>query len=332
MTRRTVSTATVAILLAAGVSAHTSLPASLELKETAPGFFELTFRIPVTEGAPPAIFPVLPEHCSPVEDPAETSAPTSVFTRANVACGDRGLSGQTIGIEGLRMTIMDVVVRIVFADGSVVTKILRPHEPSFTVSGGSARGTDTAGYALMGVAHILGGIDHLLFVAGILLIVRGTGRLLKAITAFTVAHSITLALAVLGLVRFSPPPVEAVIALSLVFVAVELSNHHRGIDGLTYRRPWLVAFSFGLLHGFGFAGTLSSVGIPAGEIPRALLSFNIGVEAGQLLFIAAFAAAIRSVGVLQLAVPRWAAAAPSYAIGTLASYWFLQRCMVVIVK
>lgn len=328
MSRRTALAAIAGVLLAADVNAHTSLPASLELKETAPGFFELTFRVPVTEGAPPAIFPVLPDHCVPVEDPSETAAPTSLFTRANVACGERGLAGHAVTIEGLRMTIMDVVVRVVFADGTSITKILRPHEPAFTVTGGSARGTDIAGYAAMGVGHILGGIDHLLFVAGILLIVKGTARLLKAITAFTVAHSITLALATLGIVRFSPPPVEAVIALSLVFVAVELSNHHRGIDGLTYRSPWLVAFAFGLLHGFGFAGTLSSVGIPAGEIPRALVSFNVGVEAGQLLFIGAFTAAIRSLAVLQIAAPRWAVPIPAYTIGTLASFWFMQRSLV----
>jgi hydrogenase/urease accessory protein HupE len=178
----------------------------------------------------------------------------------------------------------------------------------------------------LGVGHILTGLDHLLFVAGLLLIVAGFTRLLKAITAFTVAHSVTLGLAALGVVDVPPTPVEAVIALSIVFLAVELAQHHRGADRLTYRKPWLVASAFGLLHGFGFAGTLTRIGIPAGDIPLALLSFNLGVEAGQLCFIAAVLALVYSLRTLEIAPPRWTRPIPAYALGSFASFWFLERC------
>jgi len=326
------SGAVVFLLVVWGVArgeAHTTLPAYLELTEIRPGLFELLWRVPAAEGPPPAIYPVLPSNCRPVRDPSETATPTFLLTRASIDCGAKGLVDQEILIEGLRVTIMDVLVRITFVDAASVTRILRAAEPSVVVRKGERYRGDASGYLRLGVGHILTGIDHLLFVLGLLMIVAGFPRLLKAITAFTVAHSVTLGLATFGVVRVATTPVEAVIALSIMFLAVELAQHHRGADGLTYRKPWLVAFMFGLLHGFGFAGTLTQIGIPAGDIPLALLSFNIGVEAGQLGFIAVVVALVYSLRTLEITPPAWARSIPAYAIGSFASFWFLDRCALI---
>ena len=322
----------IALLLAlpaAPAQAHTSLPAYLGLNELAPGTFSIIWRVPAVEGPPPAIFPVLPAHCAAPDIPSAVELPGSIVTNGVVACGETGLAGQTIAIDGLRVTIMDTLVRIAFADGTSVTQILRPQEPSFVVGEQSNRRVDGWGYFRLGVDHILSGIDHLLFVFGVLWIVAGFRRLLKAITAFTVAHSITLGLATLGFVRVPPAPVEALVALSIVFLAVEIAQRDRGVASLTYRRPWVVAFAFGLLHGFGFAGTLSQIGIPPGDIPLALLSFNVGVEIGQIAFITAALALFAALRTLEIRARPWMQSVPAYTIGCLGSFWFLQRCAVV---
>ena len=313
----------------APAQAHTSLPAYLGLSELAPGTFSVIWRVPAVEGPPPDIAPVLPPHCVVPDIPSAVELPGSIFTSGVVACGQAGLVGETITIDGLRVTIMDTLVRIAFADGTSMTRILRPQEPSFVVGDDTERRVDGWGYFRLGVDHILSGIDHLLFVFGVLWIVAGLRRLLQAITAFTVAHSITLGLATLGFVRVPPAPVEALVALSIVFLAVEIARRDRGATSLTYRQPWVVAFAFGLLHGFGFAGTLSQIGIPPGDIPLALLSFNVGVEAGQIGFIAAALALFASLRTLEIHPRPWMQSVPAYTIGPLASLWFLQRCAVI---
>ena len=314
---------------AANAQAHTSLPAYLELKETAPGSFRMLWRVPAAEGPPPAIYPVFPSNCTVPERLIAEEAPGSVVERGTIHCEPKGLADQKLVIEGLSVTILDVLVRITFSDGSSVTQILRPLEPSFVVHKGGRSRVDAPGYVRLGIGHILYGIDHLLFVLGLLLIVPAVSTLLKTITAFTLAHTTTLAVATLGIVRVPPTPIEAVIALSIVFLAAELAQHRRGTQGLTYRKPWIVAFAFGLLHGFGFAGTLSRIGIPPPDIPLALFSFNIGVEAGQVAFVAAVLAFIYSLRTLNIQWPRWAYYVPPYAIGSLASLWFLQRCALI---
>ena len=246
-----------AILLSGAASnlhAHTSLPGYLELQETAPGSFEMVWRIPAAEGPPPAIYPVFPSNCVVPQELTSEDAPGSVVERGLIRCGSQGLSGKKLGIENLNVTILDVLVRITFADGSSVTQMLRPLAPSFIVHKDGRSRVDALGYVRLGIGHILYGVDHLLFVLGLLLIVPGRRQLLKTITAFTLAHTLTLGLATFGVVRIAPTPIEAVIALSIVFLAAELAQHQRGVEGLTYRKPWLVAFAFGLLHGFGFAG------------------------------------------------------------------------------
>ena len=182
-------------------------------------------------------------------------------------------------------------------------------------------------YLVLGIEHILGGIDHLLFVLGLLLIVRGFGLLLKTITAFTVAHSIILAMAALGFVNVPQAPVEAVIALSILFLATELTKQQKGNPGMTARYPWVVALSFGLLHGFGFAGALSEVGLPQTDIPFALLFFNVGVEVGQLMFVAAALCVIWILKRLPWGWPTWSLRVPAYTIGSLAAFWFIQRTL-----
>jgi hydrogenase/urease accessory protein HupE len=315
-------------LMAGKLHAHTSLPGYLELKETNPGNFDFVWRVPTAEGPSPAIYPIFPQNCSLSRDVQSEPAPASIVERGGIQCGAQGLLAGPIEISGLNVTILDVLVRVRFADGITVSHMLRPLEPAWVVSKESNR-VDRWGYIGLGVGHILFGIDHLLFVLGLLLIVRGFRLLLKTITAFTIAHTITLGLAVLGVVRVPPLPVEAVIALSIVFLAVELAQRGRGHQGLTDRRPWIVAFAFGLLHGFGFAGTLSRIGIPSGEIPLALLFFNLGVEAGQLAFVVAFLAFVQSLRSLEIRWPAWVRPVPAYAIGSVASFWLVQRCAMI---
>jgi hydrogenase/urease accessory protein HupE len=309
--------------------AHTSLPGYLALQETTPGSFDLVWKVPTAEGPPPAIYPVFPASCTIARPLVPEQAAGAIIERGSIECGPNGLSGAAIAISGLNVTILDVLVRITFADGTSVQQMLRPLETSFVVHKDGKNRIDAWGYITLGVGHILYGIDHLLFVLGLLLIVRGSALLLKTITAFTVAHTITLGLAVFGVVHVAPTPVEAVIALSIVFLAVELAQHYRGNEGLTYRQPWIVAFAFGLLHGFGFAGTLSRLGIPSEDIPQALLFFNLGVEAGQLAFVAVFLGFVHSLRSLQIRWPAWTERVPAYAIGSLASFWFIQRCVII---
>jgi len=236
-----------------------------------------------------------------------------------------GLAEQTIHIDGLRSTLTDVLVRVERLDGTTLVSRIAPSEPSLVLVD-SPGFLDVAGtYFVLGVEHILLGIDHLLFVLALVLLVKGWKRVVGTITAFTVAHSITLAAATFGLVHVPGPPVEAVIALSIVFVAAEIVHGRRGRPGAAAKWPWIVAFTFGLLHGFGFAGALSDVGLPEQAIPSALLFFNVGVEVGQLLFIAAVAVVLAAASRVTIRPPRWAELVPPYAIGTVAMFWFIER-------
>lgn len=236
-----------------------------------------------------------------------------------------GLTGQTVRIDGLPSGITDVLVRVERSDGTTQVTRLLPSNPAFIVEASAGPWEVARTYFVLGVQHILLGVDHLLFVLALLLVVKGAGRLVATVTAFTIAHSITLAAATLGVVRVPGPPVEAAIALSIVFVAAEIVHGVRGRPGLTARWPWVVAFTFGLLHGFGFAGALSEIGLPQNAIPLALFFFNVGVELGQLLFVGAFALGALLVARTHFVWPRWTEVAPAYAIGSIAMFWALQR-------
>ena len=218
-----------------------------------------------------------------------------------------------------------MLLRVVYADGSELTRVLRPSDSSLTLPGAEKSGAPVREYLQLGFTHIWSGIDHLLYVFGLVLLVRTPRLLIKTITGFTLAHSVSLAAASLGYVNIPPAPVEAVIALSIVYIAVELLRVREGQPSLAARAPWLVSMSIGLLHGLGFAGALAEVGLPAGAIPQALLLFNIGIEIGQITFVALVLAAgdalIRYLPRLTTSL-RWV---PPYAIGSFASFWVIER-------
>jgi hydrogenase/urease accessory protein HupE len=267
----------------------------------------------------------LPSVCRDVLPPVSSNLGDAALERRVIDCGAAGLVGEEIRFPRLDQTLSDVLVRIEQADGATFTQLVKPSRPWVLVQGPPSPWTVAWQYLELGVAHILLGFDHLLFVLALLLIVHGWRRLLATVTAFTVAHSITLAAATLGFVRVAGPPVEATIALSIVFLASELVKVSHGQPSLTARAPWLVAFAFGLLHGFGFAGALADVGLPEAEIPLALLTFNLGVELGQLVFVFAALVGVWLLGRIRKDWPAWAAQVPAYGIGTLAAFWLVER-------
>jgi hydrogenase/urease accessory protein HupE len=236
-----------------------------------------------------------------------------------------GIVGAPIQIVGRAAGVTDLLARVERLDGSSQVESLPPGSAAFIVEPPLGFVQTAVTYFVLGVEHILGGLDHLLFVLSLLLIVRGLQRVAITITAFTLAHSLTLAAATLGLVHVPSPPLEAAIALSIVFVAAEVVRGLRGSPGLTARAPWIVAFMFGLLHGFGFAGALAEVGLPQQAIPVALLTFNIGVEIGQLTFVVAIVALVALCARLRARVPRWNVWVPPYAIGAIAMFWVAER-------
>jgi hypothetical protein len=220
---------------------------------------------------------------------------------------------------------IDVLVRLKLANGSTHSAILRPTTPSFEIPARATKRDVAWSYWRMGLVHILEGVDHLLFLLALLFLLSGFWNVLKTITAFTLAHSITLGLATLGLVNVPPAPTEAVIALSIVFLATELVRKHSGETSLTERYPWMVACFFGLFHGLGFAGALTKIGLPAHEIPLALLMFNVGVETGQVLFIVAVVALLGVLRRIPLPIPAGAWRLVPYAIGGIAAFWTIDR-------
>ncbi len=309
---------------AIAVQAHEVRPGYLQLREVAPATFAVLWKVPMRSGARLSLTPRFPSSCRQKTPPSSRNAAGSMIERWTLACGE-GLSGGVISIDGLAHTLTDVLVRIEWRDGGTLTQRLTPGSASFAVTGAASLWQIATTYLGLGVEHILLGIDHLLFVLALLIIVRAWRTLVATITAFTVAHSITLAAATLGYVHAPQQPVEAVIALSILFLATEIMHNREGRPGLTQRRPWLIAFVFGLLHGFGFAGALSEVGLPEHAIPLALLFFNVGVEVGQLLFVAAVIALHRAWTHLDLRTTRWVQALPVYAIGGVAAYWTIER-------
>ena len=305
--------------------AHESRPAYLEVKETAPGQYTLLWRTPVLAGKRLPLLLSLPEGVKDIKPPDIQELNDSLIERRWIAAGPQGLAGQRIEIKGLQFTITDALVRFEFLDGRTVQTIVRPSQPWVEVAATQTRWQVMGTYVVEGIRHILFGADHLLFVLGLLLIVADRWMLVKTVTAFTVAHSITLALATLGVANMPALPLNALIALSILFLGPEIVRVWRGQTSFTIRHPWVVAFAFGLLHGFGFASAMTSAGLPHHDLPLALLSFNIGVELGQLAFVALVLALERSFRVLQLNWPRWVQALPGYVVGSLGAFWTIQR-------
>jgi hydrogenase/urease accessory protein HupE len=313
------------IVFAPAASAHEMRPAYLELRQAGPETYDVLWKVPGQgEDLRLGLYVQLPAGCVNVTEPRASMANSAFSERWAVRCAG-GLTGGTIHIAGLSSTMTDVLVRLERLDGTTQVTRLTPSAPAFVVAAPAGAAGVARTYTVLGVAHILSGIDHLLFVLALLLITRGGWKVVRTVTAFTVSHSITLTLAALGYVHVPQAPVEAAIALSIVFVAAEILRARQGHVGITARAPWLVAFTFGLMHGLGFAGGLSEAGLPEGHIPTALLFFSIGVEAGHFLFIAAVLSLLALATRVKLTAPQWAQLIPPYAIGGVAMFWVIQR-------
>ena len=300
-------------------------PALLVINEAEQGWYSMTWKTPLDKGRRLVLQPRLPFALEQVGPTATHQMGQSVIEQSSWRGEPGALVGATIEIAGLRALPIEVIIRIALADGSEHSAILRSASPKWTVPAQATAGAVAGSYWKIGTIHILEGFDHLLFVLALILIVPGWWLLLKAVTAFTVAHSITLALATLGLVNIPGPPTEAVIALSILFLAVEIIHSREGRLTLTERAPWLVSLSFGLVHGLGFAGALSEVGLPQNDIPLALLMFNIGVETGQLLFVCGVVAIREILNRLPFNWPAGSWRVLPYAIGGTASFWVIER-------
>ena len=318
------------LLLALGSSApaaraHESRPAYLELEETGPGEFDVLWRTPVLGGVRLPVVLMVPGDVRNRKPPFVQELADSVVERRWIDAGPAGLAGRRIGFAGLDFTITDVLVRAEMLDGRKWTTIVHPSQPWIEVAATQTPWQVVATYVVQGIRHILFGADHMLFVLGLLLIVADRWMLLKTVTAFTAAHSITLAIATLGYAELPVLPLNAAIALSILFLGPEIVRCWRGETSFTIRHPWVVAFAFGLLHGFGFASALTGAGLPRIDLPLALVSFNVGVEIGQLGFVGLVLALERSFRVLEVRWPRWVQAVPGYTVGSLGAFWTLQR-------
>ena len=312
----------ISLLWSVPAGAHEMRPAYLRIQQTAQEQFETLWRVPAKGEMRLGIYLEMPESCTPQSDPLNWKDGATFVEQGVYHCTD-GLVGKEVVINGLQRMLTDALARVERLDGTTQIARLTPSNNSFTVTATESWGQVAWTYLALGVEHILKGIDHLLFVLALLLLVPNMRMLVWTITSFTLAHSLTLAAATLGWVNIPQQPIEAVIALSILFVAMEIVHWKQGRPGITRRWPWLVAFTFGLLHGFGFAGALTEIGLPEHTIPLALLFFNVGVEAGQLLFIAS----VLIVWALlkRISWPQWVWRVPVYTIGSLAAFWTIDR-------
>jgi hydrogenase/urease accessory protein HupE len=312
------------VVIAPALPAHETRPAYLQIDETEPNDYAILWRTPVSAGMRLPILLQLPQTAKNLSAPTTQELTDSLVERRSVRI-EGGLGGQRIDFVGLQGTITDVLVRVHLLGGQNWAAIVRPSQAWIEITPTQGRLGTAGTFIAQGIRHILFGADHLLFVLGLLLIVKDRWMLVKTVSAFTLAHSITLALATLGYASVPVAPLNAAIALSILFLGPEIVRIWRGQTSFTIRHPWVVAFAFGLLHGFGFASALTSAGLPRAELPLALLSFNIGVEIGQLGFVALVLLLERAFRILQIHWLRWAAALPGYAVGCLGAFWTIQR-------
>lgn len=313
------------LLLTTAAGAHEVRPGYLELNESSADQFDVLWKVPARGDLRLGIYALLPDNCAETSRVVTRSVGGSFTDLWSVNCPG-GLEGGTIYIDGLATTLTDVLVQITLLDGTSRVSRVTSSSPSFVVPAAPTWTQTAVTYLGLGVEHILLGIDHLLFVLALLLLVRGWRQVIVTITSFTLAHSITLAAATLGFVYVPQRPVEAVIALSIALVAAELVHRERGRGSLAQQWPWAIAFAFGLLHGFGFAGALNEIGLPQQAIPLALLFFNVGVEFGQILFIVAVYVVWALSRRIAVRLPeRITSYGPAYAIGTVAAFWTIER-------
>ena len=311
------------LLFSFTASAHEVRPAYFSITQITDSTYQVVWKLPAMGDAIPKIYLNLPDRWKVID---EKSFLLPGNLRRTYTIQVKGLlGGNRLFFDGLEKTLIDVLVSIKMLDGTQYSSMIRPVNPNYIIPSTPDQLSIIKTYIELGIEHILLGIDHLLFVLALLLITKGFRKLIKTITAFTIAHSITLSLATLGVLGLPVPPVEAMIALSIVFLAVELIHFYRGEIGYTVRYPWIVAFSFGLLHGFGFAGALAQVGLPQNEIPTALFFFNVGVELGQLMFITVVLGMIWSLQRIKITWPVWIKWVPPYAIGSIGAFWLIER-------
>jgi hydrogenase/urease accessory protein HupE len=307
---------------------HTLAPSLLAVRERGGGALEVEWRTPIV-GTPGAeLRPVVPEGCVPNGEPELGRFDAAYVVRWRVECSPAGLVGRRFGVAGVVENRADVLIRVELDDGRRFRSVLRADQAEFVVPERESKLDVFIAYLRLGIEHILTGFDHLLFVLGLLLLIPGRRSLLWTLTSFTLGHSVTLSLAALGFVHFSPPPAEAAIAATILVLAVELTRPTSQAS-LLRRRPWAMAAVFGLLHGLGFAGALAEVGLPQGDVPLALGSFNVGIEIGQIVFVAAVIAVSAILARARVAWPRPLRLAPAYAIGSLSAFWLFARLAVV---
>lgn len=314
----------VQMIIGSSAMAHELRPAYLDMRETATNEFAVLWKVAALDDLRLGLYVRLPDVCKAKTETVRTIQDGAYFERWSVACPN-GLKGQEIVIDGLRSTVTDALARIEYRDGTKQIARLTPEKLTLLVASGQSWLEVAKAYFLLGVDHILTGFDHLLFVLALILLIHDRWMLVKTVTAFTIAHSITLAGATLGYISLPQKPVEATIALSIAFVASELVKVRSGERRLSENYPWIVAFVFGLLHGFGFAGALKEAGLPQTDISLALLTFNLGVEAGQLMFIAAALVVFRAAGMLLTVPIAPARIAAAYLIGTTSMVWLVAR-------
>jgi hydrogenase/urease accessory protein HupE len=314
----------VQMIIGSSAMAHELRPAYLDMRETATNEFAILWKVPALDDLRLGLYVRLPDVCKAKTETVRTIHDGAYFERWSVACPN-GLKGQEMVIDGLRSTVTDALARIEYRDGTKQIARFTPEKPTLLVASGQSGLEVAETYFLLGVDHILTGFDHLLFVLALLLLIHDRWMLVKTVTAFTIAHSITLAGATLGYISLPQKPVEATIALSIAFVASELVKARSGERRLSEDYPWIVAFVFGLLHGFGFAGALKETGLPQTDISLALLTFNLGVEAGQLTFIAAALVVFRAASILVTVPIAPARLSAAYLIGTTSMVWLVAR-------
>lgn len=318
------------------VRAHPLAPSLLELRDTGAGRFAVRWKTSAFRPTGAHLAPILPDWCSRVDDETTSADPAAIEHRFTIDCGARGLHGATLGVRDLDVSRTLALIRIELADGGLVRELLDGARSSMVVPERQSRLDVARQYLELGIEHLLTGIDHLLFVLCLCLLVRERRTLAWTITAFTVGHSVTLTLATLGVVHFPQSVAETAIALSIVLLAAELLRDDRAVEAAPppaswiRRRPWAMAFTFGMLHGLGFAGALSEVGLPPSEIPLALLTFNLGIELGQLGFVLAVLLLARLARPLLATLPPRAVRLPAWAIGGIAAFWFWSRAGLVV--
>ena len=317
----------VGILLPCLLWAHEIRPGYLEIKENADHSLQITWKQPTTGDYSIPLHPAISTGWMIDSVAAISYAESYLIKRWQIPAIHEPLDKQIIKIDGLEKTMTDVLVQVTLLNDVSFTYLIKPIQPFVKLNLSKPQSPPVWQYIQLGIYHIWSGFDHLLFVLGLLLLVKKRSRLIWTITAFTIAHSITLALATLHFINVSPSFTEAAIALSIVFLAVELLRHYKGINGFAYHFPWLVSFLFGLLHGLGFASALQDVGLPENNIPLALFLFNVGVEAGQLAFVFVMLLLIAGIRRLQIQLPQWIYKAPAYLIGAMAMYWFIERAV-----